>query len=178
MKTCILFILIVLLISNSCNISNSRKLRNIPFVEDSLIHIIKLDSNNIDHVNRYFGQKVGLEECKLNKVELMEVENKIYISLFNDSVSKESWLLKNFYKTHRQYIFLKDGQNKFIYILYTFYSSNDEKSVLYFKLNPNIWQNYFFKFMGTPRIFQSEVTYSLAKGNKIQYLDLKSIHSP
>jgi len=144
-------------------------------IPDSLMNIVRIDSSNEGHIYKNLGTNDQIRECDLSFQELYNIENDIYKFMDKDSLLRKSWIFDKFNQAKRQYIYLVGNSDSCLYILYTFYSPDDLRSVSYFKLNPQIWNKYFLKFISNNRISQFEVRYSLINKGIITYFDLQNI---
>lgn len=151
---------------NQTNISTSSY-----FVSDSLMYFVKIDSNNIEHINSHFGSSISAFECNLDKPALQKIENDIQSFLSADAIMKKRWKPEYFYSAKRQYMCISMNTDSCLYVLYTYYPQSNSQLVKYYKMNKQLLERHLGIFYGSPNFFQLEVTYSFLKSNKIRYFD-------
>ena len=123
---------------NSCNYQKHFSKNYKVEIPDSLMHFIKIDSSNKEHLRMNLGDKYKIYECNLKREKLMEIEKMIYRRISKDSLYQKTNFIDKFNETHRQYIILNDIQNSYLYIRYTYFANGKWNSPYWQKNKSNL----------------------------------------
>ena len=143
------------------NLGKSKKID----ISDSLMHIIKLDSSNIKILREITRNKYAISEYKSDKKELIDIENRMYNFVKNDTLLKKTYLFHNYSEMHRQYFIISDSSNKYLYVRYTYLANTNN---IYYKNNSWNWNNN-FSIILSEGVFYFFGFYSLGTKKEISF---------
>ncbi len=130
----------------------------IPDIEDSLIHLIRVDSFTKHRFN--IAPDNYISEVNLSKNEILKIERTIFKYICNDTFFKDSPLVLEFGRYHRQYFKLSNNLNSNIFIYYTLIPLGYR-----FPLKNETWNDQVLQISG--KIYNQYQVTVLAKGFKI-----------
>ncbi len=114
--TQVLFIPILLFLTG-CKVNNVNSNCRFPNIEDSLIHLIRVDSFTKHRFN--IAPDNYISEVNISKNEILKIERIIFKYICNDTFFKDSPLVLEFGRYHRQYYQISNNLDSNIIIFYT-----------------------------------------------------------
>lgn len=134
-------------------------------IEDSLMHIVKVDSFNKPILSDFF-EGVIFKECNLSINQLKAIERLIYRGLSKDSLWNRNQLFMDFNLLERQYIFIRYQSKLCLYIKYVLLAENKK----YYKLE-SMWTTH-MTFIANAGIKNYSILYDVEQNRILNRTEL------